>query len=244
MLLYIVSRFPRGIGRTRLMKLLFLVDAVAAERLGRVVSGVEWRRWRYGPFSKEVLNVLDELVEEALLALDPGPEVRYVALAEPPELPGDVKEVVDYVVDRYGFMPLTELLKEVYDRYDIHGMAMGERIILDWRRELLELAEKADSDMDALVELMGRLYDAYRDALEALPGETLTLYNIAAVYLASRDPERLRKLTTTLLDVLDEVKKEISTGGKGGAVISAETRRRIAELYRELRRAAVEALEG
>ncbi len=41
LLLYIVSRFPRGIGRTRLMKLLFLVDAVAAERLGRVVSGVE-----------------------------------------------------------------------------------------------------------------------------------------------------------------------------------------------------------
>jgi len=45
-LLYLLSKFPYGVGRMRLMKLLFLIDATA----DKPITGVRWVRYLYGPF--------------------------------------------------------------------------------------------------------------------------------------------------------------------------------------------------
>ena len=241
LVLYMVSRFPRGVGRTRLMKLLFLVDAIALKELGRSVTGIDWRRWRYGPFSKDVLDVLDELVDDELLAVDPGPEVRYVALTEPPKIPEEVKKIVDKIVDEYGFLPLEKLLEKVYSEFHIDKLGMGEKIVLDWRREILELAEKSGDDEAALVELLGRLYDTYRDALDALPRDILTIYAIAATHLAKHNPEKLKTLTSLLLEVLEDIRALLKNDAR--ATIPPELRRKVLKIYRELIDIATEAVK-
>lgn len=242
-LVYLVSRFPRGAGRTRLMKLLFLVDAVASRELGRPVTGVDWRRWLYGPFSREVLDVLDELVLEGRLVADPGPEVRYMALDEPPELPVEVRRIVDRVVDEYGFLPLKELLRRVYENYGIERFDLGERIEFHWDKKILELVEKIDGDKDALIELIGSLYEGYPDAFEVLPRNTLTLYAIAVSHLSTRDLEKAKRLTRELLDLLEELSIHMREG-RAASPLPPELRRKAKAVYEELVEAAAQAVEG
>ena len=241
-LLYVVSRFPRGVGRTRLMKVLFLVDAMASRSMGDSITGVEWRRWRYGPFSWEVLELLEDLVDEGLLTVDPGPEVRYRAMVDEVSLPLGVREIVDKVVDEYGFLPLDELLGKVYSEYGIENLGMGEKIVLDWTREIYELAEKSGDEKHALAELVGRLYEYYRDSLELMPSDTLLLYSVAASHLAEKDRDRLKRLTEVLVDTLNKVRDYAGNGEKKS--LPPELRKKINNLYRELLRTSAEALGG
>lgn len=126
-ILYIISRMRRGISRTRLMKLLFIADVLAKDRLGRRLVGGEWVRWYFGPFNKHVLDVLDELFEEGLIDIvreDPG--VFYVSLEEPPRLGRDVRALLDEVIKEYGFMKIDELLDTVYERWRVSERRLGE----------------------------------------------------------------------------------------------------------------------
>ncbi|ADM27594.1 conserved hypothetical protein [Ignisphaera aggregans DSM 17230] len=241
--LYLVSLFPRGAGRTRIMKLLFLVDAEARKRLGYTVTGVNWRRWFYGPFSRDVLEVLDELVWEGRLAVDSGPEVRYIALDEPPKLPHEIKEIVDEVVNNYGFTPLRELLKRVYDEYGVEKIGLGEKIEFDWDKEIIELVELVNSDEDAVVELIGRLYDEYRDALEVLPRNILALYSIAVSHLSSHNPEKAKDLTQRFVELLKELSKYVNKNTKASS-IPPVLRHRMKAIYEELIDIAARAVEG
>lgn len=241
LVVYVVSRFPRGVGRTRLMKILFLVDFESSRKLGAPATGLEWRRYFYGPFSEEVLRVLDELVDEEKLAVDEGPEKRYVALVEPPVLPDALREIVDYVVDEYGFLRLEDLLKVVYEKGGVEGKELGEKIELDPRRVILGLAEQAYEER-CLRELLEYVSEYYGDALEAVHPGTLVVYGIVSAYLARRDPEKLRKLTEELLDALDSVKREVSVSPP--RALSRETREKALKVYWELREEAARALEG
>jgi uncharacterized protein YwgA len=45
--------------RTKLMKLLFLIDRELHRRFGSTVF--RWKMYKYGPFSREVLDVLDNM---------------------------------------------------------------------------------------------------------------------------------------------------------------------------------------
>ena len=129
-ILYIVSRFPRGIGRTRLMKLAFVIDAVSKERLGRRLLGGKWVRWYFGPFNKAVLDVLDDLFEDAVVDIIPSSaSVRYISLEEPPELPPEVLEIVEEVIENYGFKHLDDLLDEIYRKWEIDSIPLGEVIL-------------------------------------------------------------------------------------------------------------------
>jgi len=242
-ILYLVSLFPRGAGRLRIMKLLFLVDAEAKKRYGYTVTGVDWRSWRYSPFSREVLDVLDELAREGTLIADAGSEVRYIALDEPPKLPDEVREVVDNVVRKYGFLPLRELLKKVYEEYGVESLGLGEKIELDWGKEIAGLAELVSSDEDAVVVLVSRLYDEYRDALELLPRNTLALYSIAVSYLSSRDPEKAADLTRRFVELLEELSKYVNGSGKESP-IPPTLRHKMKEMYEELIDIAARAVEG
>jgi uncharacterized phage-associated protein len=55
------------ITRTKLAKLLYLADLRAVHELGRTGSGVEWRWWHYGPFSKLLQSVEDDLVAAGVI---------------------------------------------------------------------------------------------------------------------------------------------------------------------------------
>jgi hypothetical protein len=60
--LYLIARCCRvagkGITRTRLMKLLFLVDYLYWKRCGRKLTNLEWHMYLFGPFSRIFLMSL------------------------------------------------------------------------------------------------------------------------------------------------------------------------------------------
>jgi len=228
---YMVSRFPRGVGRVRLMKLLYLVDVLARRELGRPVTGVRWSIRPYGPFSRRVLEVLKELSLEGRLVC--GEEC--LTLEEPPELPAEVRGVVDRVVEEYGFLPMKELAGRVGG-----GRYTEERA---WDGEILELAERAASDHGALVELTGRLRDAYGEAFKVLPASALTLYAFAVSHLSSSDVGRAKVLTLKLLGLLEEADAHVRERG-AGSPLPPELRGKVRDVYRELVDAVAEAVSG
>jgi len=127
---YIVSRFPYGIGRTRLMKLAFVIDAESKEWLGRRLLRGTWVRWYFGPFNKSVLDVLDELFEDAVIDVVPSSaSVRYISLKDPPKLPPEILEIVEEVIKNYGFRNLDDLLDEIYRKWKIDNIPLGEVIL-------------------------------------------------------------------------------------------------------------------
>ena len=64
---YVLRRGPMA--RTKLMKLLVLLDRELCQRVGSTVF--RWKMYKYGPFSREVLDVLDDMEIDGLVVAEP-----------------------------------------------------------------------------------------------------------------------------------------------------------------------------
>ncbi|MEM1610938.1 MAG: Panacea domain-containing protein [Sulfolobales archaeon] len=149
-LLYLLSglfdKYGEVYGRKKIQKLLFLVEHYDLEG-SRVVrsqglTGYRFIVWLYGPFSKDVYDDLDVLVErglieEKILGSDSIPQVHGIRLSmydddgypktlyiyrprNPPkryrlniQIAGDLARKIDQVVQLYGGMSPTELEEHV-----------------------------------------------------------------------------------------------------------------------------------
>jgi hypothetical protein len=135
--------------------LLFLVDAELDEHNK---LNVKWIRWHYGPFAKEILEAIEEMVEEGTLDVDSGPETRYILWRDYPDerstLPEDVRTVIDKVVEKYGRLPLRDLLAFVYKEYGIDSIPKGEPIVPDRRATRKGLEKKVPEPVDEMLELV------------------------------------------------------------------------------------------
>ncbi|RLM83530.1 hypothetical protein D3D02_17820 [Halobellus sp. Atlit-38R] len=116
-------------GKTRLQKLAFLLDE---EELGDQFDAYSFRKYDYGPFSKQLLEDIESLERKGIVDIQEsrtlGGNKRYdyelTAMGENviEELlqMGDVEEVFEAaqrVVAEYGEMSLRELIEHVYDAY-------------------------------------------------------------------------------------------------------------------------------
>ena len=135
LILYLITRYYRatgkGIGRTKLMKLVFLVDYLHWKRFGKRLLDVRWVKYLYGPFSKAVLDILDELERDGVVGvveLDKGITL-YTALYNNIKLGGDAKKIADEVVKNLGELSLDELLQHVYSLDEVRGRDLGEEIL-------------------------------------------------------------------------------------------------------------------
>ena len=124
------TRYRRGITVTRLMKLLYMID-LELRRRGLPTMGVRWVRWYYGPFSREVLSEIDELIEDGLLrreAVVRGDKVIGVLSAESgARLEPEVEAVAREVVRELGGMKFERLLDRVYATFD-EGKDLGDEV--------------------------------------------------------------------------------------------------------------------
>lgn len=120
---YLTERCQR-VGRTRLLKLAYLSDLVAREFLGRPLTGFEYIWYDHGPFDRDYYTARDELVavEVAEEQVTSYPKVGYekrtlVDLREPVqyELSNADMQILDYVYDKFGDLPLQGLLDIVYE---------------------------------------------------------------------------------------------------------------------------------
>jgi hypothetical protein len=108
LIMYVLRR-AGPMPRAKLMKLLFLIDRELYRRYG--AAAFRWRAYKYGPFSREVLDVLDamELYRSVEARAEGGDVVYELASTAPADLPQEVKETADGVLDEWGRKSLDEL---------------------------------------------------------------------------------------------------------------------------------------
>jgi uncharacterized protein YwgA len=119
-------------GRTRMMKLLFLAQDRAEKRGVRLGEDrFEFVPYRFGPWSYEVLLVLEDLQREGLVeevveeTPRYGPRFRYFLTKRGREaaeqarrrLPRELVEELDRVYQEWAHKPLLELIAYIYQAY-------------------------------------------------------------------------------------------------------------------------------
>jgi hypothetical protein len=112
LIIYVLRR-AGPMARGKLMKLLFLIDRELHRRYG--ASAFRWRAYKYGPFSREVLDVLDamEIYRSVEARAEDGDVVYVLATSAPADLPPEAREVADRVLDEWGRKSLGELAEYV-----------------------------------------------------------------------------------------------------------------------------------
>lgn len=124
-ILYLVGRLAGGrtlVGRTRIMKLLYLADLVAKYRLGKTITGSRYYYYFFGPYSDEVQNAIISLTAKGLLSDNPvltnaGQAHDYKAnVKETPALPltKEEKDILDEIIVKFGRRKLEEVVKTAY----------------------------------------------------------------------------------------------------------------------------------
>ena len=133
-ILYFIDAFykatRRGIGRVRLMKLLFLLDYSYLKEKGKKATKVDWIKWHYGPFSREVLDVLDELSIKGYVSIADSDEGIFYEPSEDVEysIPYEIKILADEIIHENKDIPLEDLLSKIYRIRNVRGKELGERL--------------------------------------------------------------------------------------------------------------------
>jgi hypothetical protein len=124
---HVLRRGPMA--RTKLMKLLFLIDRELYRRFGATVF--RWKMYRYGPFSREVLDVLDDMeVYGSVVAKVTDDAIIYeLASTAPAELPQEVKEVADQILETWAHKSLDDLLTYVYNLEEVKKAWPGKPLL-------------------------------------------------------------------------------------------------------------------
>jgi len=130
-LVQILSVLGEVRGRTRLMKLLFLLREMLGPRRGNFYR---FTPWYYGPFSKEILQDIEELRQCGLLNIDEAPNDDFMEVDRAPqvyrltprgneiaerhlkELSGKAAACLT-ALRQFNEMPLTELMNHIYAKY-------------------------------------------------------------------------------------------------------------------------------
>jgi len=108
------------VGRTRLMKLLYLLDVEYYRLYGKTYTGLEWIFYKYGPFTFELEDLLDKMgiaEEEVLLEKErilKQLTYDFEILDEDVKLPVESRIIADSLFDEWGGVDLNRLLDHVY----------------------------------------------------------------------------------------------------------------------------------
>lgn len=136
LILYVVGRSSnRGatLTRTKLVKLVYLIDVARAEGLGRTLTGLRWRFLHYGPYAPALGPVLEELESrEAIYGGSFGEATLYQGAKDVPDgddWPASICMSVNRVVDDWAGAELNKLLDHVYfHTTPMQGVQRGEEL--------------------------------------------------------------------------------------------------------------------
>jgi hypothetical protein len=128
---YIVAQaHDRGITltRTKLVKLLYLIDVERVRSRREPLTGLEWVFFHYGPWAFELIPTLEAMEGTQLVASQWHDSVLYRAAPDAPDTDdwnAPTKTTVDRVLERWAPVDLNELLDYVY--FHTGPMADAER---------------------------------------------------------------------------------------------------------------------
>ena len=139
---YMVARArEHGItpNRTKLVKLLYLVDVARVRSRREPLTGFEWVFFHFGPYAFELIDTLESMEGRELAVRPWRNNVLYVAAPGAPdgdEWPPTTKATVDHIVDRYAPLELNDLLDYVYfNTGPMINARRGERLDLSRARD-------------------------------------------------------------------------------------------------------------
>jgi len=136
---FILSQKDRGILKTQLIKLLFLVDLEFYRQRKETLTGLTYKLYLYGPYPPEIEKVLFKMEMQGYITLDERISVsgkRYILYFAGDEevqlsLTQDEISLIESVLDKYGDKDLKELLSDVYSLDVVKAHNFGDILIPD-----------------------------------------------------------------------------------------------------------------
>ena len=141
-ILYKLKNIRPTIGRTRIVKLLYLSDLISSARAGEKITKVKYQYYFYGPYSNDIIETLDKLVHEKVVRDYAFPTNSGIAHdyrlsdemwekvnKDPPEIDKKQKEIIDEVIKKYGAIRLDKLLDIVYSTRPMKEHAPGDALL-------------------------------------------------------------------------------------------------------------------
>lgn len=147
---YFVERLSGRLGRTMVLKLLYLSDLEARRYLGRPISSLTYVLHNHGPFDAEIYRALDRLasageIEEEAVAYPSATGYRYHCRA-----PGRIRHfspadeaILSFVLRSYIGKSLESVLEVVYNTRpmkEVEGAPIGTPIPLQSVNDEMRLA--------------------------------------------------------------------------------------------------------
>lgn len=127
LLLQLINKANGVNGATRIQKLVFDIESNGRDK-GSTTFNYKFIRWHYGPYSSEIKDDLDFLVEKGLLSNNDNNN-HYTITATGKELLKssrarelislEVNKLLDNTIKTYNEMSLEELLTKIYKAYNI-----------------------------------------------------------------------------------------------------------------------------
>jgi uncharacterized phage-associated protein len=200
LVLFVVDRLGT-VGRTKLTKLLYLIDLAYFSRYGTTLSAGSWVRYTYGPMLRDLPRVAGEL-DGAEIVIDEHADSAGYRFADyhslptktwrfTPQLRDHEKAVVDEILARYGGLSREQVVKIAYATAPM-------RLIGKWEAD----GERLDGTAIPFAKAVGqpgeglgryrRLADAVRERSLGTPEgrqeiESLTLANTATLRHAATE---------------------------------------------------------
>jgi len=135
---YVINRLSGKIGRTMILKLVYLIDLESRRYVGKPVSCLEYRLWNHGPFDAEIYRAIETLREAGDVAEEtihyPSASGYRYSTTNPARVHGLTRAeeaIVSYVLCTYASHDLQEVLDVVYNTKPmkaVEGSALNSRI--------------------------------------------------------------------------------------------------------------------
>jgi hypothetical protein len=164
----IASSHSHGISQVRLLKLFWLAELRHFEAAGERLTPAEWWRWDYGPYSKDVINLIRKDVRHFRVRREEAATTvgRLAIQGRPTGVPNTLSEQalrsLSDTLDMYASYNTMEILKEVYadpffentaygEDFDFGNLATFRRAVPEAKaRALLELETAPVESIEAL----------------------------------------------------------------------------------------------
>ncbi len=120
LLMYLAGRVD--IGKTKLMKLLYLIDFTAYEKTGKSITNDKYEHWSLGPVPTQIWHNIEGKLSKGILHKESieTPRGNYVKFtpAKSANLKGfsrKEKQIIDEIIEKYGGKNQDELVRMVHD---------------------------------------------------------------------------------------------------------------------------------
>lgn len=140
-ILYVISSIDGNVSRTRIVKLLYLIDFFSLANLGSKVTKVNYNYYYYGPYSESIIECVDELkrhgdLQEFVIQNSFGNNsYLYEVTKRHSEIQGltgspEKLAIIDRVIRDFSRMDFKQLLGFVYSTPPIEDNKQGKVNVL------------------------------------------------------------------------------------------------------------------